>query len=106
MEHDIGVEIDKIEKLDKPIEEIAKEKEKLIQDFSVKTKRIHSINQLLKAYSLFEKDQEYVVMDSKVKIVDEQTGRIMEGRRYSDGLHQAIATNGAGSHIKFFSKLL
>ena len=87
---DIGVEIDKIEKLDKPIEEIAKEKEKLIQDFSVKTKRIHSINQLLKAYSLFEKDQEYVVMDSKVKIVDEQTGRIMEGRRYSDGLHQAI----------------
>lgn len=87
---DIGVEIDKIEKLDKPIEEIAKEKEKLIQDFSIKTKRIHSINQLLKAYSLFEKDQEYVVMDSKVKIVDEQTGRIMEGRRYSDGLHQAI----------------
>ena len=87
---DIGVEIDKIEKSDKPIEEIAKEKEKLIQDFSVKTKRIHSINQLLKAYSLFEKDQEYVVMDSKVKIVDEQTGRIMEGRRYSDGLHQAI----------------
>lgn len=87
---DIGVEIDKIEKSNKPIEEIAKEKEKLIQDFSVKTKRIHSINQLLKAYSLFEKDQEYVVMDSKVKIVDEQTGRIMEGRRYSDGLHQAI----------------
>ena len=87
---DIGVEIDQIEKSQKPIEEIAKEKEKLIQDFSIKTKRIHSLNQLLKAYSLFEKDQEYVVMDSKVKIVDEQTGRIMEGRRYSDGLHQAI----------------
>ena len=62
----------------------------MIQEYSVKTKRIHTINQLLKAYSLFEKDQEYVVMDSKVKIVDEQTGRIMEGRRYSDGLHQAI----------------
>ena len=87
---DIGVEIDQIEKSQKPIEEIAKEKEKLIQDYSIKTKRIHSLNQLLKAYSLFEKDQEYVVMDSKVKIVDEQTGRIMEGRRYSDGLHQAI----------------
>ena len=87
---DIGVEIDQIEKSQKSIEEIAKEKEKLIQDFSIKTKRIHSLNQLLKAYSLFEKDQEYVVMDSKVKIVDEQTGRIMEGRRYSDGLHQAI----------------
>ena len=87
---DIGVEIDQIEKSQKPIEEIAKEKEKLIQDFSIKTKRIHSLNQLLKAYSLFEKDQEYVVMDSKVKIVDEQTGIIMEGRRYSDGLHQAI----------------
>ena len=87
---DIGVEIDQIEKSQKPIEEVAKEKEKLIQDFSIKTKRIHSLNQLLKAYSLFEKDQEYVVMDSKVKIVDEQTGRIMEGRRYSDGLHQAI----------------
>ena len=87
---DIGVDSDQIEKSQKPIEEIAKEKEKLIQDFSIKTKRIHSLNQLLKAYSLFEKDQEYVVMDSKVKIVDEQTGRIMEGRRYSDGLHQAI----------------
>ena len=62
----------------------------LINDYSLKTKRIHTINQLLKAYSLFEKDQEYVVMDGKVKIVDEQTGRIMEGRRYSDGLHQAI----------------
>ena len=87
---DIGVEIDKIEKSGDNIEQIAKEKDKLIQDYSIKTKRIHSINQLLKAYSLFEKDQEYVVMDSKVKIVDEQTGRIMEGRRYSDGLHQAI----------------
>ena len=87
---DIGVDINKLENSDKPIDEIAKEKEKIIQDYSIKTKRIHTINQLLKAYSMFEKDQEYVVIDSKVKIVDEQTGRIMEGRRYSDGLHQAI----------------
>ena len=87
---DIGVDINKIEESGKPVEEITKEKDKIIQDYSIKTKRIHTVNQLLKAYSLFEKDQEYVVMDSKVKIVDEQTGRIMEGRRYSDGLHQAI----------------
>ncbi len=65
-------------------------KEKLIQDFSIKSKRLHSINQLLKAYTLFENDEEYVVMDGQVKIVDEQTGRMMEGRRYSDGLHQAL----------------
>ena len=87
---DIGVDINKIEKSNKSEEEIAKEKDRIIQDYSIKTKRIHTVNQLLKAYSLFEKDQEYVVMESKVKIVDEQTGRIMEGRRYSDGLHQAI----------------
>ncbi|MCY7351623.1 MAG: hypothetical protein LH606_13305 [Cytophagaceae bacterium] len=66
------------------------QKEELIRDYSIKTQRIHTVNQLLKAYALFEKDVEYVIMDSKVKIVDEQTGRIMEGRRYSDGLHQAI----------------
>lgn len=65
-------------------------KEKLAQDFSVKSRRLHSINQLLKAYTLFEKDEEYVVLEGQVKIVDEQTGRIMEGRRYSDGLHQAL----------------
>jgi len=87
---DIGTEINAIENSKKSLEEITKAKDKIIQDYSVKTKRIHTINQLLKAYSLFEKDQEYVVMDSKVKIVDEQTGRIMDGRRYSDGLHQAI----------------
>jgi|TARA_B110000881_G_scaffold219932_1_gene243259 preprotein translocase subunit SecA len=87
---DIGTEINSIENSNQSIEEIAKAKDKVIQDYSIKTKRIHTINQLLKAYSLFEKDQEYVVMDSKVKIVDEQTGRIMDGRRYSDGLHQAI----------------
>ncbi len=65
-------------------------KTKLSQDFAIKSKRLHSISQLLKAYTLFERDEEYVVMDGQVKIVDEQTGRMMEGRRYSDGLHQAL----------------
>jgi preprotein translocase subunit SecA len=68
----------------------AEKKDTLVRDYRIKSERIHSMNQLLKAYTLFEKDIEYVVMDSKVKIVDEQTGRIMDGRRYSDGLHQAI----------------
>jgi preprotein translocase subunit SecA len=71
-------------------EEKVTAKERLSQDYGVKSRRVHAIQQLLKAYSLFEKDNEYVVMDGEVKIVDEQTGRIMEGRRYSDGLHQAI----------------
>jgi preprotein translocase subunit SecA len=62
----------------------------LIRDYSAKTQRIHTVNQLLKAYTLFEKDAEYIIDEGKVKIVDEQTGRIMDGRRYSDGLHQAI----------------
>ena len=65
-------------------------KDELLQDYSVKSERVHTMTQLLKAYTLFEMDVEYVVMDNKVKIVDEQTGRILEGRRYSDGLHQAI----------------
>ena len=88
--NDIGIEIAKIEneKLDPKKE--AELKEKLFKNFDEKSERIHSMNQLLKAYTLFEKDIEYVVIDNKVKIVDEQTGRIMEGRRYSDGLHQAI----------------
>ena len=86
---DIGLEIAKLDQLeDKKIAE--EKKTKLIQDFSLKSERIHTLNQLLKAYTLFEKDIEYVVMDNKVKIVDEQTGRVMDGRRYSDGLHQAI----------------
>ena len=71
-------------------EEKAQQKDALLQDYAAKTDRIHSVQQLLKAYTLFEKDDEYVVMDGKVLIVDEQTGRIMDGRRYSDGLHQAI----------------
>ena len=71
-------------------EEKALEKNRLAQDFGVKSKRLHAISQLLKAYALFERDSEYVVMEGQVKIVDEQTGRMMEGRRYSDGLHQAL----------------
>ena len=87
---DIGREIVKIEKQDLEAKKEASLKETLFKDFDIKGERIHSMNQLLKAYTLFEKDVEYVVMENKVKIVDEQTGRIMEGRRYSDGLHQAI----------------
>lgn len=87
---EIGMEIAKIENMGLSKEEEAEKKEELFRDYSVKSERIHTLRQLLKAYTLFEKDTEYVVMDNKVKIVDEQTGRIMEGRRYSDGLHQAI----------------
>ncbi|PKV52315.1 protein translocase subunit secA [Aquimarina sp. MAR_2010_214] len=86
----IGMEIAKIEGLELSKEAEAEKKEDLFREYSVKSERIHTLRQLLKAYSLFEKDVEYVVMDNKVKIVDEQTGRIMDGRRYSDGLHQAI----------------
>lgn len=87
---DIGSGIAEIEKMSLSKDEILEKKDALIRDYSVKSERIHSINQLLKAYTLFEKEVEYVIMDGKIKIVDEQTGRIMEGRRYSDGLHQAI----------------
>jgi preprotein translocase subunit SecA len=87
---DIGVKIGEIETSENTPEEKAAEKEELYKDFSIKSERIHTMNQLLKAYTVFEKDVEYVVMDNKVMIVDEQTGRIMDGRRYSDGLHQAI----------------
>jgi len=87
---DIGSEVAVIEKSDMSDEEKLKTKDEMIQSYAVKSERVHTVNQLLKAYSLFEKDVEYVLMDGKVKIVDEQTGRIMEGRRYSDGLHQAI----------------
>ena len=87
---EIGGEIAKIEDKELDSKKEAQEKESLFKEFDIKSERIHSMNQLLKAYTLFEKDVEYVLMDNKVKIVDEQTGRIMEGRRYSDGLHQAI----------------
>lgn len=86
----VGEEIAEIEKQNISPKEKAQKKEQLLQDFSLKSERIHTVNQLLKAYTLFEKDVEYVIVDGQVKIVDEQTGRIMEGRRYSDGLHQAI----------------
>ncbi|MFT6981680.1 MAG: preprotein translocase subunit SecA [Crocinitomicaceae bacterium] len=87
---DIGLEIAKLEAEGMTPDAFLEKKDVLIRDYSVKSERIHSINQLLKAYALFEKEVEYVIMDGKVKIVDESTGRIMEGRRYSDGLHQAI----------------
>jgi preprotein translocase subunit SecA len=88
---DVGGEISKIEKSEIEEQEKVKQKEKLLKDFSIKSERIHIINQLLKAYSLFEKDVEYIVADGKIKIVDEQTGRVLDGRRrYSEGLHQAI----------------
>jgi len=87
---DIGTEIANIEKQNLDKDKEAEAKERLFQDFGIKSERIHTLTQLLKAYTLFEKDVEYVIMDNKILIVDEQTGRIMDGRRYSDGLHQAI----------------
>ena len=87
---DVGAQIADLEKSDKNPEEKLAEKDHILQDYAVKSELVHTMNQLFKAYALFEKDTEYVVIDNKVKIVDEQTGRIMEGRRYSDGLHQAI----------------
>jgi preprotein translocase subunit SecA len=88
---EIGTEINKIE-TNEYLDDTTKfqKKEEVIRDYQVKSQRIHSVSQLLKAYTLFEKDVEYIIVDGKVKIVDEQTGRVMEGRRYSDGLHQAI----------------
>ena len=87
---DLSTEIAEIENQNLDLDKEVEQKEKIFNEFGIKSERIHTINQLLKAYTLFEKDTEYVVMDNKVKIVDEQTGRIMDGRRYSDGLHQAI----------------
>jgi preprotein translocase subunit SecA len=87
---DIGVKLAEIEKAEVPAEEKLQQKEALLNEYAVKADRIHTVQQLLKAYTLFDKDIEYVVLDGQVKIVDEQTGRILDGRRYSDGLHQAI----------------
>lgn len=86
---DITAQLSDLEHITNP-EERAERKDTLMQDYAVKAERVHTVTQLLKAYTLFEKDVEYVIDDGKIKIVDEQTGRIMEGRRYSDGLHQAI----------------
>ena len=95
---DVGSEIAEIEN-NKALtkEQVLEKKDDLLTNFAIKSERVHTINQLLKAYAMFEKDVEYVVIENKVKIVDEQTGRIMEGRRYSDGLHQAIE---AKEHVK------
>lgn len=87
---DIASELSELEHSTLSDEEKAAKKDELLQNYAIKSERVHTVNQLLKAYTLFEKDDEYVVIDNKVKIVDEQTGRVMEGRRYSDGLHQAI----------------
>ncbi|HEY9113338.1 MAG TPA: SEC-C metal-binding domain-containing protein, partial [Bacteroidales bacterium] len=87
---DIAERINELEAMNLPEKEKAVKKSELIKDYGIKSERVHTVIQLLKAYTLFEKDVEYVIMDNKIKIVDEQTGRIMEGRRYSDGLHQAI----------------
>ncbi|MDR0419771.1 MAG: preprotein translocase subunit SecA, partial [Prevotellaceae bacterium] len=87
---DIGNEMAELEKQDLASQEKLEKKDALLNDFALKSERVHTVHQLLKAYAMFEKDVEYVVMNNKVMIVDEQTGRILEGRRYSDGLHQAI----------------
>lgn len=87
---DIGAEIAILEKSSLSEKKMLEKKSNMIKDYSIKSERVHTVSQLLKAYTMFEKDVEYVIMENKIKIVDEQTGRIMEGRRYSDGLHQAI----------------
>ncbi len=87
---DIGARVAELEKENLSEKKMLEQRSTMIQDYSIKSERIHTVTQLLKAYTLFEKDVEYVIMENKVKIVDEQTGRVMEGRRYSDGLHQAI----------------
>ncbi len=87
---DVGAEISELEKMELSPEEKLQKKDELLADYALKSERVHTVNQLLKAYTMFEKDVEYVIMDNKIKIVDEQTGRILDGRRYSDGLHQAI----------------
>ena len=87
---DIATELVNVDNSSASDDDKLAKKQEVMQDYGVKSSRIHAMNQLLKAYTLFEKDIEYVIMDNKVKIVDEQIGRIMDGRRYSDGLHQAI----------------
>ena len=87
---DVGTEIAEIEKSNATPEEKINRKDEMLRDYGIKSERIHTMSQLLKAYTLFEIDVEYIIADGKVKIVDEQTGRVLEGRRYSDGLHQAI----------------
>ena len=87
---DVGSMVADIEKSDIPEAEKHEKKDHLMEDYALKSERVHTVTQLLKAYAMFEKDVDYIIVDGKVKIVDEQTGRIMEGRRWSDGLHQAV----------------
>ncbi|MBO7510686.1 MAG: preprotein translocase subunit SecA, partial [Bacteroidales bacterium] len=87
---DVGSALAELEKENLPLSDKVRRKDEIMADFALKSDRIHTVNQLLKAYAMFEKDVDYVIIDNKVKIVDEQTGRIMEGRRWSDGLHQAV----------------
>ena len=87
---DVGAELSEVENMGLDGDAKQTKKDEILQNYAIKSERVHTVNQLLKAYTLFEKDDQYVVIENKVKIVDEQTGRIMEGRRYSDGLHQAI----------------
>src|SRR5574344_1293627 len=94
---DVGAELSEVENMGLDGDAKQDKKDEILQNYAIKSERVHTVNQLLKAYTLFEKDDEYVVIENQVKIVDEQTGRIMEGRRYSDGLHQAIE---AKEHVK------
>ncbi|MCY4419180.1 MAG: preprotein translocase subunit SecA [Cytophagales bacterium] len=94
---DVSKSLDEIEKSAKSDEEIQKKKEEFLTDYKEKSERLHIIQQLLRAYTLYERDVEYMIADGKVKLVDEQTGRVLEGRRYSDGLHQALE---AKEHVK------
>jgi preprotein translocase subunit SecA len=87
---DVGAEMAELERLGLPEQEKLNKKSEILRNFSMRSEKVHTVNQLLKAYTMFEKDVEYIIVENKIKIVDEQTGRIMEGRRYSDGLHQAI----------------
>ena len=87
---DVGSQIASIEQSGLTLAEKQEKKDALMEDFSLKSERVHTVTQLLKAYAMFQKDVDYIIVDNKVKIVDEQTGRVMEGRRWSDGLHQAV----------------
>ena len=87
---DVGASIAEVQKSDLSAEEKQIKKDEILADFALKSERVHTVNQLLKAYTMFDKEIDYIIQDGKIKIVDEQTGRIMEGRRWSDGLHQAV----------------
>ena len=87
---DVGAAIAEVQKSELSLEEKQEKKDAILADFALKSERVHTVNQLLKAYTMFDREIDYIIADGKVKIVDEQTGRIMEGRRWSDGLHQAV----------------